>query len=194
MRRRLSYANVVATLALVFAMSGGAMAAKHYMINSTSQINPKVLKKLKGNSGRAGSQGAAGATGKEGLAGKDGKTGPEGPPGKPGSARAFAAISSNGVLDTARSKNIESVKLESAGIYCIKLSAAAGTDGNSTAPVATPDAGGADGFVEGINAYVETNPATCAASEIEVLLRQVTVSGGTKSESSKDSDFTVVVP
>jgi hypothetical protein len=42
-RRRLSYANVVATLALVFAMSGGALAASHYLVNSTKQINPKVL-------------------------------------------------------------------------------------------------------------------------------------------------------
>ena len=30
MRKRLSYANVTATLALVFAMSGGALAANHY--------------------------------------------------------------------------------------------------------------------------------------------------------------------
>ncbi len=37
MRRRLSYANVTATLALVFAMSGGAMAANHYLITSTSR-------------------------------------------------------------------------------------------------------------------------------------------------------------
>lgn len=44
MRRHLSYANVVATLALVFAMSGGALAAKHYLVNSTKQFNPKVLK------------------------------------------------------------------------------------------------------------------------------------------------------
>src|SRR5438876_8031642 len=46
-RMRLTYANVAATLALVFSMTGGALAAKHYLINSTSQINPKVLKKLK---------------------------------------------------------------------------------------------------------------------------------------------------
>lgn len=46
MRHRLSYANVAATLALVFSMSGGALAATHYLINSTKQINPKVLKKL----------------------------------------------------------------------------------------------------------------------------------------------------
>jgi hypothetical protein len=82
MRRHINYANVVATLALVFAMSGGALAAKHYLINSTKQINPKVLKKLKGNAGKTGAtgkegpQGKEGPTGKEGAAGKEGKEGP----------------------------------------------------------------------------------------------------------------------
>lgn len=46
-RRHLSYANVVATVALVFAMSGGALAAAHYLITSTSQIKPSVLRTLK---------------------------------------------------------------------------------------------------------------------------------------------------
>ena len=46
LRRNLSYANVTATLALVFAMSGGALAAKHYLLNSTSQVNPRVLRSL----------------------------------------------------------------------------------------------------------------------------------------------------
>ena len=32
-RRHLSYANVTATMALVFAMSGSALAAKRYLIN-----------------------------------------------------------------------------------------------------------------------------------------------------------------
>lgn len=53
-RRHLNYANVVATLALLFAMSGGALAASHYLVNSTTQINPKVLKKLKGTRGKSG--------------------------------------------------------------------------------------------------------------------------------------------
>jgi len=79
MRRRITYANVAATLALVFSMSGGALAASHYLINSTKQINPKVLKKLKGNAGPAGPQGAPGKEGnpgKEGGAGKEGNRGP----------------------------------------------------------------------------------------------------------------------
>ena len=90
MRRRLTYANVVATLALVFAMSGGALAANHYLINSTKQINPKVLKKLTGTPGRAGGTGASGVagpvgpTGKEGPAGKEGKEGKDGKEGKEG--------------------------------------------------------------------------------------------------------------
>ena len=38
-------------------MSGGALAAKHYLINSASQINPKVLKTLKGRTGARGRRG-----------------------------------------------------------------------------------------------------------------------------------------
>src|SRR5258708_2366712 len=75
MRKRLSYANVTATLPLVFAMSGVALAAHHYLINSTKQINPKVLKVLKGKTGKegpAGKEGLTGKEGKEGLAGKEG--------------------------------------------------------------------------------------------------------------------------
>ncbi len=78
MRKRITYANVAATLALVFAMSGGALAAKHYLITSTKQISPKVLKKLKGNTGKAGVAGSPGAAGKEGPQGKEGASGKAG--------------------------------------------------------------------------------------------------------------------
>jgi hypothetical protein len=86
MRRRLTYANVAATLALVLAMSGGALAAGHYLINSTKQINPKVLKKLRGSRGPTGATGQRGATGAGGPAGKEGTSGKEGQPGAPASA------------------------------------------------------------------------------------------------------------
>ena len=83
MRRHLTYANVAATLALVFAMSGGALAAKHYLVNSTKQINPTVLKKLRG---KAGPKGTTGATGKDGAPGKEGTQGKQGAQGAPGPA------------------------------------------------------------------------------------------------------------
>src|SRR5579859_1490484 len=75
MRRRFSYADVTATLALFFAMSGGALAATHYLINSTKQINPKVLKALKGNAGKEGREGKAGQRGERGEQGTAGKEG-----------------------------------------------------------------------------------------------------------------------
>jgi hypothetical protein len=76
--RHFSYANIAATLALVFSMSGGALAATHYLINSTTQINPRVLKALRGHAGKKGATGATGA------AGPQGKEGPSGPEGKEG--------------------------------------------------------------------------------------------------------------
>ena len=79
MRRHLTYANVAATLALVFAMTGGAFAAKHYLINSTKQINPKVLKKLKGAHGKTGATGPPGQTGSAGRTRHDGRTGADRP-------------------------------------------------------------------------------------------------------------------
>ncbi len=85
-RRHLSYANVVTTTALVFAMSGGALAASHYLIDSTKQINPTVLKQLKakGATGPAGAPGAAGAPGPAGPSGSPGANGEQGLPGQPG--------------------------------------------------------------------------------------------------------------
>jgi len=80
----LSYANVVATLALVFAMSGGAYAAGRYLITSSKQISPKVLKTLKGAPGKAGAQGPAGAAGAQGPAGAAGAKGEAGAPGARG--------------------------------------------------------------------------------------------------------------
>jgi hypothetical protein len=79
MRRRLTYANVVATLALVFSMSGGALAAKHYLLTSTGEISPKVLKKLKGSTGPQGKEGKEGKEGKAGNNGTNGSEGPRGP-------------------------------------------------------------------------------------------------------------------
>jgi hypothetical protein len=81
-RMRLNFANVAMTVALVFAMSGGALAAaKHYLITSTKQINPRVLDQLKGRAGTAGAAGQPGLVGREGPVGKEG---PQGAPGKEG--------------------------------------------------------------------------------------------------------------
>jgi len=88
-RRPITYANVVATLALVLAMSGGAIAATRYLINSTRQINPHVLKQLRGAIGPRGLTGAIGPVGPQGVTGQIGTKGPKGEPGPDG----FSALS-----------------------------------------------------------------------------------------------------
>jgi Collagen triple helix repeat (20 copies) len=85
--RKPSPGVAIAVVALFFALGGSAIAAKHYLITSTKQIKPSVLKSLKGKAGAkgltgpAGLPGATGAIGKEGAPGKEGKEGKVGPPG-----------------------------------------------------------------------------------------------------------------
>lgn len=92
LRAHLSYAAVLSTLALVFSMSGGALAAKHYLIDSTSQFSPAVMRALhkdprggrKGSRGATGRVGPAGATGARGGVGYEGFRGAQGSRGRLG--------------------------------------------------------------------------------------------------------------
>jgi hypothetical protein len=86
-RRHATPASVIAVLALVFAMSGGAYAAKKYLISSTKQISPSVLKALKGTNGKSGTTGPAGPVGATGSAGPSGTTGSAGPTGAAGTGK-----------------------------------------------------------------------------------------------------------
>jgi hypothetical protein len=106
--RKPSLTAIIAGLALFIALGGSAAAARHYLVTSTSQIKPSVLKKLKGN---AGAQGAAGQTGAAGATGPQGPAGPsnlsalttvigptvEVPAGKVGAAEAVCPAGSRAV-------------------------------------------------------------------------------------------------
>jgi hypothetical protein len=70
-------------------MSGGALAARHYLINSTKQINPKVLKKLHG---ARGGLGPTGSVGPQGIQGPEGKRGAKGEKGDAGVFSAAALL------------------------------------------------------------------------------------------------------
>ncbi len=130
-KRSLNYANVTATLALVFSMSGGALAANHYLISSTKQIKPSVLKSLKGNAGANGAPGATGPAGPAGPSGSAGSQGKEGAPGPAGSAVAYAHITGysnkatpgSGLLDAENSKNVSAVSEVKGeeGLYCVTV-------------------------------------------------------------------------
>ena len=65
--KRPSVSLIIAMLALFISLGGAATAATHYLITSTKQISPKVLKKLE-KAGPRGAPGAAGTAGASGIA------------------------------------------------------------------------------------------------------------------------------
>jgi hypothetical protein len=87
LKGRFGLPGVLAVIALVFAMTGGAYAAKKYVITSSKQISPTALKaiakKARGPRGAAGPQGPAGPAG-SGTPGPAGPAGPQGPKGDKG--------------------------------------------------------------------------------------------------------------
>ncbi len=180
MRKPFSYANVTATLALVFAMTGGALAANHYLVESTKQIKPSVLKKLKGNKGAKGATGAQGAQGGQGPQGSTGGQGPA------GTAVAFAHVlgvsNPTSPLDAANSKNISLVTNPATGAYCV----------GTTVPISNVSGGLAD-FNAGGPAIIITADFTRVAEIVKsttcppgtTVLVETFEGGGT----FKDADF-----
>jgi hypothetical protein len=91
-RSHLTYANVIATLALFLALGGGAYAAVKLPANSVGtkeikdksvtpkKLNPSTISSFKAR----GVQGPRGDTGPEGPSGPKGDTGPQGPAGPKG--------------------------------------------------------------------------------------------------------------
>lgn len=83
-RERFGISGLLAIVALVFAMTGGALAAKGVIITKLSQIKPSVQKQLQGKEGKAGATGLQGSTGPAGPAGPKGDPGNNGAPGADG--------------------------------------------------------------------------------------------------------------
>lgn len=127
MRPRLTYANVTATVALVLSMSGGAIAAQHYLINSTRQISPKVLKELRGKTGSSGRAGAPGAPGTPGAPGGPGPQGPEGKTGPNGAVAGFSAVQGSRVALT-EEKTILTKQLPAGSFIASASVTASGSD------------------------------------------------------------------
>ena len=98
-RRRISYANVTATLALIAAIGGGTAWAStnHWKITRLGQIKPSVREALRGHNGTNRTNGATGARGATGATGTAGATGPTGPTGMPGIATGSSAVTASAI-------------------------------------------------------------------------------------------------
>jgi hypothetical protein len=82
---RFGTASVIAVVALIFAMSGGAFAARDYVAESSSQKRQKPRRGPRGPRGIQGIQGPQGLQGLPGLGvqGPEGQVGQKGPEGSP---------------------------------------------------------------------------------------------------------------
>ena len=83
-RRNLSPPTAIAVVALVFAMSGGAIAANNYAAGSAEASKQSGKRGPKGPKGKQGPQGPQGLQGLQGPKGDVGPRGPEGPRGPKG--------------------------------------------------------------------------------------------------------------
>src|SRR2546429_7129507 len=93
-RRMQRISTLVATCALVvLGLAGTAAAASHprYIIRSTHQISPKVLKQLRGKSGSKGVAGPHGPAGTHSTR-ANAAPGPQGLPGIPGITRGTRSL------------------------------------------------------------------------------------------------------
>jgi hypothetical protein len=193
---------VGATVAALLVVAAGAGAVGRYVITSTSQIKPSVLRALHANQtarGLRGASGAQGATGAQGPQGVPGPPGPGGPPGSTGAAgpagiaRAVAVVNADGTLvqGSGFPKNVTGVShTTKRGIYCVGL--AGGIDpAAATVSLATP------GAATGV--FTTPNSTNCATGEVEVdtfiLVQGNSATPGTPLVSVlEDGGFTVIVP
>jgi hypothetical protein len=183
LRKQMTYANVMSSIAVFVVLGGGAYAAATLPKNSvgSTQIKANAVSssKVKDGSllskdfkpgqlvaGARGATGATGATGTAGTAGAKGDKGDKGDTGAAGAVRAYGVMRSDGTLVGARSKNVtvSNVPGNPLGAFCVTPTADSGIDATKTTIVLTPDYNDGDGvfhIVQTVLATAATQPPDC---------------------------------
>jgi hypothetical protein len=150
LRRHLTYANVVASLALFLALGGAAFAATQLPRNSvgTGQLKPeavtsgKIAKKTRnqlrgvqgpqGPQGKTGKAGAKGATGARGATGASGAAGTKGAAGTDGTGPAFEVFATGKAIATSPSSTVIATQGLAAGAYVLSANVVVEGSGEPT--------------------------------------------------------------
>jgi Collagen triple helix repeat (20 copies) len=159
--RSLSYANIVATLALFLAVGGGGAIA----VAATSSSHHASSHPKRGPRGHRGPQGPQGPQGPKGETGSQGPAGAPGAPGANGTALGYADIAANGSDSADKNVTVTSHTVGT-GIYCLKLTNGA-VASNVVAMVDNSGEDPRDAFVSG-----DTNAGAvaqaCPGAQIEI--------------------------
>jgi hypothetical protein len=120
--RHPSPALIIASIAMILALTGSAVAAGHFILTSTKQISPNVLRSLKGKRGARGYRGPSGTRGATGPVGT-GVTGPRGVTGATGSTgstgadlKYYGEVIASGLRESGVGDNFSVARL-STGVY-----------------------------------------------------------------------------
>jgi hypothetical protein len=192
LRSRLTYANVMASIAVFIALGGTSYGLANGTIGSPQLKNNSVRSKdIRNNqvtSADVRNSSLLVKDFKRGQlpAGPQGATGPQGEAGAPGSARAYALIGGNGSVN--RSKNVIGVSHTAAsGIYCFDLPF---TPDNAVANGARPGPGSFD-FKTIVTTGVapDLGTVTCVAPFIDAVAATTT---GLDAASFSDQAFFVM--
>jgi Collagen triple helix repeat (20 copies) len=119
--RHPSPALVIACVALLLALTGSAFAAGHFVITSTKEISPSVLRALNGKRGPRGDRGPVGPSGIPGTPGSQGSPGTPGTPGAPATdLKYYGEVIASGLAETGVGDNFTVVRL-STGVYQLEF-------------------------------------------------------------------------
>jgi len=195
-RSRLTYANVMATVAVFIALGGVSYAAVKLPKNSvgSAQIKKNAVTGAKVKSGAISaidlSQAVRTQLAKAGVPGPQGPAGAQGAqgvPGAAGSARAYGTVKEDGtVVDPARMKNVVSVRRSGfpTGRYCIAL--APSIDAATANVVVSLDYNFAS---NGSTVGSDSSRSDCSATSNEVEIKSWGATG-----QPEDNRFTFIVP
>lgn len=188
-RQRLTYANVISTLALILVVGGGsAVAASQFAKES---IPSKAIKKESIGPGKLTKAAKDALVGPAGPKGATGPAGPQGPQGPAGTARAYGWTADNeGNLFAAKSKNA-TVRHAAKGVYCVIPGA--GIDAATASMVVSPDfaKSGDSSMVAQVRSDANTG-TDCNSNELIVRLWKDGPTPGTTV--AIDAQFSFLIP
>jgi hypothetical protein len=178
-RGKVTYANVMATVAVFLVLAGGTAFAATEMLPKASvgtkqlakeAVTPAKLSKAS-KATLTGPQGATGPTGAQGPQGPKGDKGEKGERGEAGAALGFARIEASGPIDATKSKNVGglTVTVPFKGTYCLEGLPFAPQNVMATAQFGTTS----------INAFVGVYPGCAATTQVSVE-EQATTTGAAK--------------